>query len=79
VEAWIVDETGWLKQGRFWRGFHHHLVLAAIAYLFILTRYLGSKKSSGLALGEDPGSDPAVAAEVDRIVSLLPGDLPGPN
>jgi hypothetical protein len=35
-------------EGRFGRGFHPHLVLAAIAYLFILTIYLGSKKSSGL-------------------------------
>jgi SRSO17 transposase len=25
-------------EGRSWRGFHHHLVLSAIAYLFILTR-----------------------------------------
>jgi hypothetical protein len=31
-------------EGRCWRGFHHHLVLAAIAYLFILTMYLASKK-----------------------------------
>jgi SRSO17 transposase len=34
-------------EGRFWRGFHHHLVLSAIAYLFILTIYLGSKKVLG--------------------------------
>jgi SRSO17 transposase len=66
-------------EGRSWRGFHHHLVLSAIAYLFILTIYLGSKKKFWAELGEDPGSDPAVAAEVDRIVSLLPGDLPGRN
>ena len=31
-------------EGRSWRGFHHHLVLAAIAYLFILTVYLRTKK-----------------------------------
>jgi SRSO17 transposase len=31
-------------EGRSWRGFHHHLVLSAIAYLFILTTYLASKK-----------------------------------
>jgi SRSO17 transposase len=64
-------------EGRSWRGFHHHLVLAALAYLFILTVYLASKKKFWAELGEDPGSDPAVAAEVDRIVSLLPGELPG--
>jgi len=31
-------------EGRSWRGFHHHLVLSAIAYLFILTMYLRRKK-----------------------------------
>jgi SRSO17 transposase len=66
-------------EGRSWRGFHHHLALSAIAYLFILTTYLGSKKKFWVELGEDPGSDPAVAAEVDRIVSLLPRDLPSRN
>ena len=24
-------------EGRSWRGFHHHLVLSALAYLFVLT------------------------------------------
>jgi SRSO17 transposase len=66
-------------EGRSWRGFHHHLVLSAIAYLFILTSYLGSKKKFWVELGEDPGSDPAVATEVDRILSLLPSSLPGRN
>jgi SRSO17 transposase len=66
-------------EGRSWRGFHHHLVLSAIAYLFILTIYLASKKKFWAELGEDPGGDPAVAAEVDRIVSLLPRDFPGRN
>jgi SRSO17 transposase len=66
-------------EGRSWRGFHHHLLLSAIAYLFILTTYLASKKKFWIELGEDPGSDPAVAAEVDRIVSLLPVDLPSRN
>jgi hypothetical protein len=36
-------------EGRSWRGFHHHLMLAALAYLFILSIYLASKKSSGLS------------------------------
>jgi SRSO17 transposase len=35
-------------EGRSWRGFHHHLVMSAIAYLFILTVYLRAKKTSGL-------------------------------
>jgi Transposase DDE domain len=37
-------------EGRSWRGFHHHLVMSAIAYLFILTTYLAAKKTSGLTL-----------------------------
>jgi Transposase DDE domain len=37
-------------EGRSWRGFHHHLVLSAIAYLFILTIYLAAKKTSALTL-----------------------------
>jgi SRSO17 transposase len=31
-------------EGRCWNGFHHHLVLSALAYLFILTVHGGSKK-----------------------------------
>ena len=34
-------------EGRSWRGFHHHLVLSAVAYLFILTVYLRRKKTFG--------------------------------
>jgi hypothetical protein len=35
-------------EGRSWRGFHHYLVLSAVAYIFILTVYLRSKKTSGV-------------------------------
>lgn len=31
-------------EGRSWRGFHHHLVMAAVAYLFVAWDYLRSKK-----------------------------------
>ena len=31
-------------EGRSWRGFHHHLALSAVAYLFILVIYLRAKK-----------------------------------
>ena len=34
--------------GRSWQGLHHHLVLSAIAYLFILTMYWRRKKTSGV-------------------------------
>ena len=62
-------------EGRSWRGFHHHLVLSAIAYLFILTIYLAAKKNFCSDVGEDPGNDPALAAEIDRTLSLLPRHL----
>jgi SRSO17 transposase len=35
-------------EGRWWQGFHHHLVLAAVAYVFGLVSYLRSKKISGV-------------------------------
>jgi SRSO17 transposase len=66
-------------EGRSWRGFHHHLVLSALAYLFILTTYVASKKNFWSDVGDDPGSDPAVAPEIDRMLSLLPLDFPERN
>jgi hypothetical protein len=48
------------------------LVMSATAYLFILTTYLAAKKNFWSDVGEDPGSDPAVATEIDRTLSLLP-------
>ena len=35
-------------EGRSWRGFHHHLVLAVLAYLFVTVVYLRAKKTSGV-------------------------------
>lgn len=32
-------------EGRSWRGFHHHLALSALAYLFVLVVYLRAKKN----------------------------------
>lgn len=58
-------------EGRSWRGFHHHLVMSAIAYLFILTVYLNGKKNFWPHVGEEPGSDPALAAALDRMLSVL--------
>jgi hypothetical protein len=46
------------------------------AYLFILTTYLAAKKNFWSDVGEDPGSDPAVATEINRTLSLLPLDIP---
>lgn len=58
-------------EGRSWRGFHHHLVMSAIAYLFILTVYLSAKKNFWADVGEEPQSDPALAAAIHRMLSVL--------
>jgi SRSO17 transposase len=58
-------------EGRSWRGFHHHLVLAALAYLFVSAVYLRSKKNSWYYVGSGVASDPAVADSLHRILSLL--------
>lgn len=59
-------------EGRFWRGFHHHLVLAAVAYLFVLLHYLRAKKNFWPYVGSGVARDPAVVGAVDRVLSLLP-------
>ena len=58
-------------EGRSWNGFHHHLVLSALAYLFILTVHLRAKKNFWCDVGADPTGDPAVAGEVHRLLLLL--------
>jgi SRSO17 transposase len=46
-------------EGRSWRGFHHHLVLSALAYLFVLTVYLRRKKNFWCDVGTDAAEDTA--------------------
>lgn len=58
-------------EGRSWRGFHHHLVLAVLAYLFVLTVYLRAKKNFWCDVGTNAGEDASVVAARDRILSLL--------
>ena len=58
-------------EGRSWQGFHHHLVLAAVAYLFILTVYLRRKKNFWCDVGTDSPHDPALAGEMERTLPLL--------
>jgi SRSO17 transposase len=58
-------------EGRGWRGFHHHLVLCALAYLFVLALQQREKKNFWPDVGSGPASDPAILAEVDRLLSLL--------
>ena len=58
-------------EGRSWRGFHHHLVLSAVAYLFILIVYLRRKKNFWCDVGTDSPSDPTLDGEIDRTLSLV--------
>jgi SRSO17 transposase len=58
-------------EGRSWTGFHHHLVLSALAYLFILTIHQRSKKNFWCDVGTDASSDSALDRESDRLLLLL--------
>ena len=62
-------------EGRSWRGFHHHLVLSALAYLFILTAYLRRKKNFWCDVGTDSATDPALAGEGHRMLHLLRNEI----
>jgi SRSO17 transposase len=69
----VKDDLGFDHyEGRSWRGFHHHLALSALAYLFVLVVYLRVKKNFWCDVGTDAPGDPAVAAEIRRLLLLLP-------
>ena len=58
-------------EGRSWPGFHHHLVLTALAYIFILTIHARAKKNFRCDVGSGAARDPAVAGEINRLLLLL--------
>jgi SRSO17 transposase len=58
-------------EGRSWRGFHHHLALSAVAYLFILVVLLRAKKNFWPDVGSGVESDPPLVGEINRLLSLL--------
>ncbi len=62
-------------EGRSWTGFHHHLVLSALAYLFILTVYESRKKNFWCHVGKDAPGDPSVAGEMHRLLLLLRNEI----
>lgn len=66
-------------EGRSWQGFHHHLVLAAVAYLFVMVIYLSAKKNFWCYVGRGVARDAAVVGAVDRVVSLLPDGIRSQN
>jgi SRSO17 transposase len=58
-------------EGRSWRGFHHHLALSAVAYLFMLVVYLRAKKNFWCDVGSGLESDSPVAGEIHLLLLLL--------
>ncbi|HOC01002.1 MAG TPA: IS701 family transposase [Verrucomicrobiota bacterium] len=66
-------------EGRCWQGFHHHLVLAAVAYLFVMVIYLRSKKIFWCYVGKGFARDTAVVGAVDRVLSLLRNNISAEN
>ena len=63
-------------EGRSWRGFHHHMALAATAYLFILLVYLRAKKNFIPHVGGGAPTDPAILNSIARILPLLHLPIP---
>ena len=58
-------------EGRSWRGFHHHLVLAVLAYLFVVVVFLRAKKNFWCDVGTDTREDASVVAALGRLLQLL--------
>lgn len=58
-------------EGRGWRGFHHHLTMSAIAYLFVVVDYLHAKKNFWPDVGTGIASDAAIDSALTRLLSLL--------
>jgi len=58
-------------EGRSWTGFHHHLVISAIAYLFVLIVHLRAKKNFWVDVGDGAEGDAAIFGEIDRVLLLL--------
>lgn len=63
-------------EGRSWLGFHHHLVLAALAYWFVMLMFERIKKNFWPDVGTDAPRDPAVVGEMARLLRLLRRDIP---
>jgi len=58
-------------QGRSWKGFHHHLVLSAAAYLFVLMVELRRRRGFWPELSSDTPVDGVLGNEAARLASVL--------
>jgi SRSO17 transposase len=59
-------------EGRSWRGFHHHLTMSAVAYLFVVVDYLRTKKNFRPDVGAGVEADATIDRAFTRLLSLLP-------
>jgi SRSO17 transposase len=66
-------------EGRSWQGFHHHLVLAAVAYLFVTVIYLRSKKNFWCYVGTGVARDAAVVGALNRLLPVPPHKIRAKN
>lgn len=62
-------------EGRGWLGFHHHLVLSALAYLFVLALQQREKKNFWPDVGVSPPTDSALLDEINRLLPLLRDEI----
>ena len=68
----VKDELGLDHfEGRSWQGFHHHLVMAVLAYMFVTVVFLDTKKNFWCDVGASVDEDASVAGEVGRLLFLL--------
>jgi hypothetical protein len=64
-------------EGRSWRGFHHHLTMSSVAYLFVVVDYLRAKKNFCPDVGTGVAADTTVARAFNRLLSLLSDGILG--
>jgi SRSO17 transposase len=62
-------------EGRSWRGFHHHLLMSVLAYLFVTVVFLRAKKNFWCDVGTDADANASLAAAVSRVLQLLPDKI----
>jgi len=58
-------------EGRSWQGFHHHVTLVTIAYVFLMLERMGNKKNFWIDLASCPPLDPEMLAAIQGHMSDL--------
>lgn len=58
-------------EGRSWQGFHHHVTLVTMAYVFLMLERMGNKKNFWVDLASCPPIDPEMLAAIQGHMSDL--------